>query len=85
MKSDREEVMRDLKKVDTPILTGYRIFHNYVRRHETVKGKPPSSNAKIGTVERITAVIVASAKRRLISIFWFFVDFIYSFYYYRLT
>ena len=26
---DREKVMRGLKKVDTPILTGYQIYHNY--------------------------------------------------------
>jgi len=28
---DREKVMRGLKKADTPILTGYQIYHNYVR------------------------------------------------------
>jgi transposase-like protein len=27
---DREKVMRGLKKVDTPILKGYQIFHNYM-------------------------------------------------------
>jgi len=39
---DREKVMRGLKKVDTPILTGYQIFHNYIRRHEGLDGKTPS-------------------------------------------
>ncbi len=28
---DREKTMRGLKKKDTPILTGYQIFHNYIR------------------------------------------------------
>jgi transposase-like protein len=28
---DREKVMRGLKKMNTPILTGYQLFHNYMR------------------------------------------------------
>ena len=39
---DREKVMRGLKKTDTPILTGYQIFHNYVRPHEALDGKTPA-------------------------------------------
>jgi putative transposase len=39
---DREKVMRGLKKVDTPILKGYQIFHNYVRPHEGLDGKTPA-------------------------------------------
>ncbi|MGA2309809.1 MAG: IS6 family transposase [Candidatus Bathyarchaeia archaeon] len=39
---DREKVMRGLKKVDTPILKGYQIFHNYIRPHESLEGKTPS-------------------------------------------
>jgi putative transposase len=31
---DREKTMRGLKKIDTPILTGYRIYHNYMRPHD---------------------------------------------------
>jgi hypothetical protein len=27
---DREKTMRGLKKMDTPILKGYEIFHNYM-------------------------------------------------------
>ena len=30
---DREKTMRGLKTKETPILTGYQIFHNYVRGH----------------------------------------------------
>ena len=39
---DREKVMRGLKKVDTPILTGYQIYHNFMRPHERLDGKTPS-------------------------------------------
>jgi putative transposase len=39
---DREKTMRGLKKVDTPILSGYQIFHNYVRPYEGLAGKTPA-------------------------------------------
>jgi transposase-like protein len=39
---DREKVMRGLKRDDTPILTGYQIYHNYVRPHEALEGKTPA-------------------------------------------
>jgi transposase-like protein len=39
---DREKTMRGLKKSDTSILTGYQIFHNYIRPHEALEGKTPS-------------------------------------------
>ena len=39
---DRKKVVRGLKKNDTPILTGYQIFHNYIRPHEGLKGKTPA-------------------------------------------
>ena len=39
---DREKVMRGLKKQDTQILTGYQIFHNYIRQHEGLNGMTPS-------------------------------------------
>ena len=39
---DREKVMRGLKRKDTPILTGYQIFHNYIREHQGLKGKTPA-------------------------------------------
>jgi putative transposase len=38
---DREKIMRGLKKVDTPVIKGYQIFHNYVRPHEALDGKTP--------------------------------------------
>ncbi|BDQ30294.1 hypothetical protein NZNM25_10600 [Nitrosopumilus zosterae] len=39
---DREKVMRGLKKMDTPILTGYQIYHNYLRPHMGLEGKTPA-------------------------------------------
>jgi transposase-like protein len=39
---DREKVMRSLKKSDTPILDGYRLFHNYMRPHMALDGKTPA-------------------------------------------
>jgi len=39
---DREKVMRGLKREDTPILTGYQIYHNYIRPHEALEGKTPA-------------------------------------------
>jgi len=44
---DREKVMRGLKKGDTPILTGYQIYHNYIRPHEALEGKTPAEVAGI--------------------------------------
>jgi transposase-like protein len=38
----REKVMRSLKREDSPILDGYRIFHNHVRPHEALDGKTPA-------------------------------------------
>jgi transposase-like protein len=39
---DREKTMRGLKTKDTPILSGYQIFHNYIRTHEGLEGKTPA-------------------------------------------
>jgi len=44
---DREKVMRGLKTVDTPILKGYQIFHNFIRPHEALDGKTPAEAAGI--------------------------------------
>ena len=39
---DREKTMRGLKKMNTPILQGMQIFHNYIRPHEGLDGKTPA-------------------------------------------
>ena len=44
---DREKVMRGLKVVDTPILKGIQIYHNFIRPHESLKGKTPADLAGI--------------------------------------
>jgi putative transposase len=44
---DREKVVRGVKKNDTAILTGYQIYHNYVRPHEGLNGSTPADAAAI--------------------------------------
>jgi transposase-like protein len=43
----REKVMRSLKRPDTPILSGYQIYHNYIRPHEALDYKTPAEVAGI--------------------------------------
>jgi putative transposase len=47
---DREKTMRGLKTKDTAILSGYQLFHNYIRPHEGLEGKTPSEACGI-TIE----------------------------------
>jgi putative transposase len=47
---DREKTMRGLKRKRTLILTGYQIYHNYIRPHEALNGKTPSEACGI-TIE----------------------------------
>ena len=44
---DREKVMRGLKRMDTPILKGYQIYHNFIRSHEGLNGDTPADRAGI--------------------------------------
>jgi transposase-like protein len=62
---DREKTMRGLKTVDTPILTGYQLFHNYIRTHEGLNGKTPAEACGIkieGKNKWITIIQNASMK-----------------------
>ncbi len=43
----REKTMRELKNKDTPILSGYQIFHNYIREHGALDGKAEKCGIKI--------------------------------------
>jgi hypothetical protein len=43
----REKVMRTSKRPDSPVLSGYRIYHNYIRPHEALEGKTPADIAGI--------------------------------------
>ena len=63
---DREKVMRSLKKPDTPILTGYQIYHNYVRPHIALDGQTPADKAGIeikGKDKWLTIIQNASSDR----------------------
>jgi putative transposase len=44
---DRENVMRGLKKIDTIVLPGYQLYHNYIRPHEGLDGKTPAEKCGI--------------------------------------
>lgn len=44
---DREKVMRGLKKMDSPVIEGMQMFHNYFRPHMGLKGKTPAEAAGI--------------------------------------
>ena len=44
---DREKVTRNLKKMNTPILKGEQIYHNFIRPHMALDGKTPSEVAGI--------------------------------------
>jgi len=39
---DRERPMRGLKTVETPIIPGYQIYHNYIRPHQGLNGQTPA-------------------------------------------
>jgi transposase-like protein len=64
---DREKVMRSLKNPETPILTGYQLFHNYIRPHMALNGKTPAEKAGIeirGDSKWITVIQNASRRKR---------------------
>ena len=44
---DRENVMRGLKRLDTAVLSGYQIYHNYFRPHDALNGKTPAEKCGI--------------------------------------
>jgi len=64
----REKVMRSLKRDDTPILEGYRIFHNHVRPDMALDHKTPGQMARIevrGEDKWLTLIQNASCNRKL--------------------
>jgi putative transposase len=59
--------MRGLKKVDTPILKGYQLYHNYFREHEGLNGRTPAEIAWIrieGENKWITLIQNASSQTK---------------------
>lgn len=43
----REKVFRGLKKIDTPILDGMKVYYNFTKKHGALKGKTLSESALI--------------------------------------
>jgi transposase InsO family protein len=39
---DREKTMRGLKRNDTEMLSGYQLFHNFIRPHQALDGETPA-------------------------------------------
>ena len=63
---DREKVMRGLKNTDSAILSGYQLFHNYIRPHEGLDGKTSAEACGIkikGENKWLTIIQNASRKR----------------------
>lgn len=63
---DREKVMRGLKRMDTPILKGIQIYHNFVRPHEGLNGDTPAERAGIkveGSNKWLTLIQNAKTRR----------------------
>lgn len=63
MRVAEKVLMRGLKKMDTPVLKGYQLYHNYFREHEGLKGITPAEAAGIaidGTNKWITVIQNAS-------------------------
>ena len=44
---DREKVFRGLKKMDTAILDGMRVYYNYTKKHGGIKNKTPAQASMI--------------------------------------
>ena len=62
---DREKTVRGVKKESSPLISGLRIYHNYVRPHMGLKGKTPAEAAGInveGTDKWMTLIQNASIK-----------------------
>ena len=39
---DREKIMRGVKKTDSNVFNGYKLYHNYIRPHMALDGKTPA-------------------------------------------
>ncbi len=44
---DREKTMRGLKTMDSPIIKGFQLYHNFIRPHEGLDGDTPADRAGI--------------------------------------
>ena len=67
---DREKVFRGLKKMDTAILDGMRVYYNYTKKHSGIKGLTPAEASLIqvdGKNKWKTIIANASLQRRSIA------------------
>ena len=44
---DREKVFRGLKRMDTAVLDGMRVYYNYTKKHGALKGMMPAEASLI--------------------------------------
>ena len=44
---DREKVFRGLKKIDTPLIEGMKVYYNFTKKHEALKGRTPAEASMI--------------------------------------
>ena len=56
---DREKVFRGLKRIDTAMLDGMRVYYNYTKKHGALKGMTPTeaSLIRIGGTNRWKTII----------------------------
>jgi len=66
---DREKVLRGLKKEDSSMLSGYQLFHNYVRPHESLDGKTPAEacGIKVEGQDKWKTLIQNASKNRQVT------------------
>ena len=64
---DREKVLRGLKKEDSAMLSGYQLFHNYIRPHEGLCGKTPAEacGIKVEGQDKWKTLIENASKNRI--------------------
>jgi hypothetical protein len=61
---DRERVMRGLEKKDTPILTGYQLFHNYIRPHMAFDGRTEAAGIQLKGDNKWITIIQNASKSK---------------------
>ena len=44
---DREKVFRGLKKMDTPLIDGMKVYYNYTKKHSALQGRTPAQASLI--------------------------------------
>ena len=60
--------MRSLKKANSPILTGYQVFHNYIRPRMALNPQTPADKTGIkveGENKWLTLIQNATRKRKI--------------------